>query len=385
MSVPPNGGWPQAPGPGSGQQGPANPSPYAQQPYPGPAGPWPPAPGYPPPVPPQKGNGLKWVLGGVVLLLVIGLAVTTTLLLRGGGGGGVNTPATPGSSSAPSDIASANDTGPLSIIVVEPTCDAYYAINNMVADAQDKGWGNDHRSLGPVSQWTSDQRASVQQTSDAMSSAADQLVPLAKRTPHRLVRELYEQLIAYSRAYVAALPTYTPHDNDLADATVNAAVTITSLCNAITYGSAPLVTGVDPVAGPTTRQPPGDVANPKQFITAADATCQDWVHRQDKFAADTEAWKEIPSSKPGAEWTPDELAINEAAFPIMSAYADANEKAGRASGNPILEDFAVASSIYLRALVEVGKNYQAADGWLGAASLRLASFVSNACTALGTK
>lgn len=384
MSVPPTGGWSPTPPPDPSQQGPWYSNPPAQQQYSGPPGPWPPQAHTS--LPPRKGRGVNWLLGGLVLVLVIGIGVTTTLLLRSDetGGNGTAT-ATPGSSSAPSDIASANDTGPVSIITVEPTCSAYYAINNMVADAEDKGWGNDRRSLGPQSQWTADQRAHVTETSDAMRRAADQLVPLAKQTPHRVVRELYSQLTAYFRAYVAAVPTYTSSDNDLADATVNASITMTSLCNAITYGSAPLVTGVDPVSGPTAPQLPGDVENPKQFITAADSTCQDWVHRQDKFAADTEAWKQIPASKPGSQWTPDEVAINDAAFPVMSAYADANEKAGRASGNPILEDFAVASSIYLRALVAVGRNYQPADSWLGSASLRLASFVSNACTAVGTK
>jgi hypothetical protein len=205
-------------------------------------------------VPSRKGNGVKWLLGGVVVLLVIGLAVTTTLLLRGDGGGG-NTPVTPGTSSAPGDVASADDNGSISIITVEPTCDGWYATNNMVADAQNKGWANDRNSLGPVSQWTPDQRAHVQVAGDAMRRGADQLVPLAKQTPHRVVRELYGQLIAYMRAYVAAVPTYTPKDNNLADATVNVAFAITSLCNAITYGSAPLMTDVDPVSEPTAPQP----------------------------------------------------------------------------------------------------------------------------------
>jgi hypothetical protein len=385
MTVPPNGGWPQAPRPDSGQPGPGYFGPHSpQQPYPGPAGPWPPQPGYPPPVPPRKGNGAKWALGGVVVLLVIGLAVTTTLLLRDDGGGG-NTPATPGSSSAPSDIASANDTGPVSIVTVEPTCDGWYATNNMVADAQNKGWANDRNSLGTVSQWTPDQRAHVQVAGDAMRRGADQLVSLAKQTPHRVVRELYGQLIAYMRAYLAAVPTYTPKDNNLADATVNVAFAITSLCNAITYGSAPLMTDVDPASEPTAPQPPGDLASPQRFMTTAYAGCQDWLQRQDKYAADTADWSRIPSSTPGSQWTPEERAINEAAFPIISAFADATEKAGRASGNPVLEDFAVAAAVYLRAVVAVGMKYVKADGWFATMGLRLVSFVSNACDAVGTK
>jgi hypothetical protein len=386
MSVPPNGGWPQAPRPDSGQPGSGYSGPHPpQQPYPGAPGPWPPQPGYPPPVPPRKGNGVKWALGGVVLLLVIGLAVTTTLLLSGSDEGG-NTPTTsPGSSSAPSDIASANDTGPVSVITVEPTCDAYYAINNLIADAQHKGWGDDRKSLGPASQWTPEQRASLDTASDVMRRAADQLVPLAKQTPHRVMRELYQQLTAYLRAYADAVPTYTPSDNYLADAQVNAGNALNSLCSAITYGSAPLVTGVDPVPGSSASPPSGDLANPERFVTAADTTCQDWVDRQTKFGADTADWERVDAATPGSQWTPEERAVNEAAFPIMSAYADAMEKIGGASDNPTLQDFAAASTVYLRALVAIGTNYVSNDAWISDASFRLASLITSACKAAGTR
>ena len=42
-----------------------------------------------------------------------------------------------------------------------------------------------------------------------MRNAADQTVNLVKMTPHRVMRELYEQFIAYARAFADAVPTYT--------------------------------------------------------------------------------------------------------------------------------------------------------------------------------
>ncbi len=42
-----------------------------------------------------------------------------------------------------------------------------------------------------------------------MRNAADQTVALAKLTPHRVMRELYQQFIAYARAYSDAIATYT--------------------------------------------------------------------------------------------------------------------------------------------------------------------------------
>ena len=63
-------------------------------------------------------------------------------------------------------------------------------------------------------------RAQYEAVGQAMRSAADQMVPLVKLTPHRVMRELYEQFIAYSRAYAERIPTYTPQDDNLALASV---------------------------------------------------------------------------------------------------------------------------------------------------------------------
>jgi hypothetical protein len=379
MSVPPSGGWPQAPRPEPGQPGPGYPGAHPQQPYPGPPGVWPPQPGYLPPVPPSKGNGLRWLLGGLAVLLVIGLAVTTTLLLTRD-----KTPAAPGTSTAPSDIASANDTGPVSIITVEPTCTAYYSINNAVAAVQSNGWGGERDSLGPAAQWTSDQRTRIEAVAAALRTNADQLVPLAKQTPHRVVRELYEQIIAYARAYVASIPTYEVRDNFLANTFVNAQVAALSLCNSITYGSA-VRTTLDPPAPPTSPLPLGDPANPQRFVTKSDATCEAWIPREDKFVADTDAWSKYDSGIPATNWSPEQRAANEAAFPVTAAYTDAIEKAGRSSGNPALEDFAVAAAVYMRAWVNTGTNFVPADGWLNATGSRFGNVVTGACQAVGSQ
>ena len=55
----------------------------------------------------------------------------------------------------------------------------------------------------------------------AFDAAARQTVPLVRLTPHRVMRELYEQFIAYARAYADSLPTYTEADNHLASIAVS--------------------------------------------------------------------------------------------------------------------------------------------------------------------
>jgi len=329
-------------------------------------------------VPPSKGNGIKWLLGGLAVLLVIGLAVTTTLLLTRD-----KTPAKPGSSSAPSDVASANDTGPVSIITVEPTCTAYYSINNAVAAVQGNGWGDERGDLGPAAQWTPEQRTLLDSVATGLKKTADQLVPLAKQTPHRVVRELYEQIIAYMRAYVASIPTYTVRDNFLANTFVNGQLAVTALCNSISYGSAPRAM-VDSPGAPTSPLPVGDPANPQQFVSKSDETCQAWIQREDKFVTDTGAWSKYDSGIPATDWSPEQRAANEAVFPVTTTYADAIEKAGRSSGNAILEDFAVSAALYLRAFAAAGTNFVPADGWLNATGARFANVVAAACEAVGS-
>jgi hypothetical protein len=374
MSVPPPGGWPPASRPDSGQPGPGYPGAHPQQPYPGPQGPWPPQPGYPPPVPPSKGNGLKWLLGGLAVLLVIGLAVTTTLLLTR------DKHSPTGTSSAPNDVASANDTGPVSIITVEPTCTAYYSIHNSVAAVEGNGWGEQRNSLGAATQWTPEQRSLVNAVADALQRASDQMVPLAKQTPHRVVRELYEQIIAYMRAYVASIPTYEARDNWLAYTFVNAEIGLVALCNAISEGSAPRAV-VDSPGGPTSATSVGDPANPQRFVTKSDATCEVWIPREDKYVTDTDAWSRYDTSIPATSWTPEQRAANEAVFPVMTGYADAIEKSGRSSGNPTLEDFAATAATYLRAFVAAGTNYVPSDAWVYVTGARLANVVTSACQA----
>ena len=59
-----------------------------------------------------------------------------------------------------------------------------------------------------------------------MREAADQTVALARLTPHRVMRELYEQAIAYWRAYADAIPTYESVDDHLAGVAVSTSSTI---------------------------------------------------------------------------------------------------------------------------------------------------------------
>ena len=72
----------------------------------------------------------------------------------------------------------------------------------------------------------------------AMTDSADQTVGLVKLTPHRVMRELYEQFIAYARAFADSIPTYTSKDSHLAGAVDSISSAPGDICGAVTYGPA---------------------------------------------------------------------------------------------------------------------------------------------------
>lgn len=378
MTVPPPGGWqPPRPPPNQGQpygqtgNYPQQPPPpgWQQSNWPQPSGPS-----------PTNGNNLKWLLIGVAVLLVIGISVGATLLVTHNSGGGGTTSPTSGASS---DFASADDTGPVSVILDDPTCKTFNGINNNLAAVQTNGWGEMRSGLGPASEWTDTQRTQVRAVVESIRTAADQTVSLAKLTPHRVVREIYEQFIAYSRAYADSIPTYKPADDGLASVFVNASATMIGICNSIEFGSTSRALTLEPAVQPSETSPLGDPSDPRRFITASDSTCSDWVARLDRFNTETSAdWQDRDSSIPGSQWTPERRQIEEAARPLLESYADDVLQMGSRSGNPTFEDFAATTSIYIRAYLTAGNSYINADGWLNYTAFRVANLVAGACRAV---
>ncbi len=371
------GGWPPQQPPPYGQ--PFDPSAFNPQQQPPPPG-WQQGSWPQPSPPPQKGNSVKWLLIAVAVLLVIAISVGVTLIFTRDSGGGQAAPTTSGV--APSDVASAGDRGPVSIITDEPTCKAFNGINNSLANLQNNGWGDQRSTLGPASHWTPDQRAQVQAVATAMHNAADQTVALAKQTPHRLVRELYEQFIAYGRAYADSIPTYTPADDGLASANVSISATLFGICDAIDSGAANRGLSVQSVSPPTNVAALGNPADPQRFVTASDGTCGTWEQNSDKFDAGTADWQKLDPGIPAAQWTPERRAVHQAALPFLTTWAAEMADTGRKSGNPVLEDFAVAAAQYIRAYVSVGDSYVGSDSWLNYIGVQFNQTFLAACRAV---
>lgn len=367
MQPPPNG--PHMPPPGGPYPGPG-----PQQP------PWPQQQWAPPPPPQNRGNGWKWALGGVALLAVIGVTAAVTLSVAGDDNGN-GSPTTPTASGNSSEIASADDRDPVSVITEDPSCAPARPILDMRAAAQRNGWIERDPSI-PATAWTPEVRAQYEAVEQSMRTSADQLVPIAKLTPHRAMRELYEQLIAYSRAYADSIPTYTPPDDNLALASVAAASSVTYICSAITYGSAaaraPLVS---PLPTPSRVSPPSDPADPQRFLTEPNSVCGDWDTAWSQFQKDTAAWRKIPADISASEWTPEQRAVNDEVETVMRRFASELEALGGRSDNPTLRDFADLSAQYHRAYAEGLPTYTPADNYLATSALNSAGIVQAACLA----
>jgi hypothetical protein len=323
---------------------------------------------------------------------VIGVtaAVSISVVKGNGGGGGGTTaqPLTSGASQSPtasnSDIASANDTGPATIITEDPTCAAWGPINNTESAVEAKAdWGN-HDYTIPAAEWTPELREKYETVSKAMSATADQAVALAKKTPHRLMRELYEQSIAYTRAFVDSLDTYTAADNHLANVAVVTGVTILYVCNAISYKSAEARAPFVPdIAAPSELAHVGDPNDPKRFMTSPAEECSRWQSLYDKFGSDTKGWAGLDPAKSASEWNADEHAVVDAVIPVMKKYADDVENLSRSSKNPTIADFGTFSAQYWRAYVAALSSYTRTDSYLSQVAARPPGFIVEACLALG--
>lgn len=367
MSFQPPGGPPPPP-PGN---------PYPPQGYPGPQQPWPQQqPWAAGPPPKKRGNGWKWGLGALAVLVVIGVTAAVTISVTKNGGDG--DPAPTGDTFG---LASADDKGPANIITEDPSCAAWTPIVRTLSQKQKNGWEKRDRST-PATDWAPELRAQYEEVADAMARTADQTVQLAKVTPHRVMRELYEQFIAYARAYVDAIPTYTEPDNDLvgvASATSNA---LTDICTAIGFKSAaaraPLI-GAPP--DPTIVAELTDPTAPKRFLADSEATCGEWIETLEEFDKNSVAvaWQQIDGNIIASQWNAAQRKTIDAVIPLMNTLADDIQELGLRSDNPTLQDFAILAAQYRRAYTQALPSYSTADSYLAAVSADLTAAIADGC------
>lgn len=388
MTVPPPGPFGQQPphgGPGGG-------SPESWPQYPG--GPTPPPPAGPPPpwgpqqhwpngpTPPNRGGGgkAKWILGGVAVVLAIALAVVVTVLVVRPDKG--TEPPADGNHGSESKFASAGDLGPVTIITDDPTCNAWGSISRELAAAEESvEWANRDYTK-PATSWTPSERQMYESVGKAMSTAAENTAKLSGQTPHRVMRELYDQFIAYATLFAKRVPSYDVKDDDFAAVADGISSALGRICTAVALNAASAV-------GPLLSEPEGPSAelrlstddSTQRFIENENAVCDDWESNAKQFAARVESWQAMDPNIPSTDWTSEQRSVVDDVRPVMSANADELERLGRQSHNPTFEDFAILAAQYRRAFVTALPSYTPADSSLSATSTYLVNSVLWACKA----
>ena len=321
-------------------------------------------------------------MGGVAAVAVLATIVAAVLLFGGGDSGAPKGGSDNGSGQETAPVASAKDTGPVAVITDDPSCTAWTAINSQLANGGQGLWNDRDRSV-PASAWTPKLRAQFIAAGQSMRGAAAQTVGLVKLTPHRVMRELYQQFIAYARAYSERIPKYTPADNNLAGAANSASSALGSICAAISDGPAssrgPLV---PPSAPPSDIAPVGNLANPQPLLTTDNSVCSEWKSALDQFGKQTAAWQQLDPNLPSIYWNREQKAVNYAVAPVMNSFASKLEQLGRQSDNAVWQDLANLSAQYRRAFVTALPTYTPTDNHLANAANFASTTILGGCAAV---
>ncbi|WP_244897596.1 hypothetical protein [Mycobacterium alsense] len=334
---------------------------------------------------PDDKKNLKRALGAVTVVAALAIILAVVLFFDSGNSGDNSKPATQPASSteeAAAAVASAHDNGPATVITDDPSCAAWTAINTSLAKDGQGIWNDRDRSV-PASAWDEKQRVQFTAAAQSMRNAAAQTVGLVKLTPHRIMRELYEQFIAYAFAYVSHVPKYVPSDDNFAGTANSAASALGAICTAITDGSAaargPMV---PPGESPAKVAPVGSPTNPKPFLTSPNPTCPKWKSALEQFGQQTAAWQSMSPNIPVILWSDEQKAANYAAAQVMTAFAGNLEQLGRDSKNLTWQDFANLSAQYRRAFALSVPTYAPADNHLANAASYLSTTILGACAVI---
>lgn len=332
---------------------------------------------------PDHNKNLKRALTAVSLIAGLAIVLAAVLLYDRRGSKEDSSPPS-GTSSAQETpaVASAHDTGPVAVITDDPSCSAWTAINNSLSNDGQGLWNDRDRSL-PASAWNDKQRVQFVAAAESMRNAATQAVGLVKLTPHRVMRELYEQFIAYTHAYVAHVPKYVPADDNLAGTANSAASALGAICTAITDGSAAARGPMVPPLAPPPQVPPArSSVHPQPFLSNANPVCAQWTSALDQFGRQTATWQTINPSIPAILWSDGQRAANYAAARVMNTSADDLQQMGRNSGNFVWQDFADLTAQYRRAFAVAVPSYSPSDNHLANAANYLSTTVLGACGAV---
>ena len=350
--------------------------------------------GYPPgwtpavPNPPghqQRRAGRRRALGaGAVVVAVLAVSILIGTLARQPGdvSAGRSESSAAQRNSAPG---SAEDVGPVAVITADATCSEWSVVRGPVVAAQTAAWTRRDPSL-PRQSWDPARARPFDTMGAALKGASDQSAALARRTPHRAMRELYSTFTSYGREYAAALPSYQPANDLLVRTALAAFDAVTNVC-AVADGSSWAILRaqvVPQVPVPTAPAPMGDLDRPARFLAQPAAPCTDWVLADAALRAQTRAWSAVDPALTSDEWSVEQRAAIERTAHVGTQQADDMEAWGRAAGNPVFEDLAVLGAQYFRAYDLGVPTYRPGDSAFARVGFDMSGLIAAACEASRT-
>ena len=321
----------------------------------------------------ERYRKLTWILGGTSVLLAIALIAVLGMSVGGQRDTGDDVREAAATESDHADVsggapAGVADMGPVSVITDDPTCAEWTRIGSALLEVQNRVLWFERDGSIPAVEWLPEQVDMYTTVARAMGSVAAQVGILARDTPHRAMREIYEQLAVHAREVINRIPQYQASDIHLfraADTLVGAA---SSICAAARSGAAQARAPLTPPAAPPTAPSPAAPENNRTTLLADNPSiCNEWV------PLSTDYRNQIP------DWVDDELYLGDITTPARIQFADASEEVSRRSNNAVAEDLAVLGAQYLRAYVAAVPTYGPADRALLDAADNLAKVVDHGC------
>ena len=281
-----------------------------------------------------------------------------------------------------SGYASAADTGPVTLITNDPTCTQNTQIMQSLYDEETKGW--DQLRNTPTTQWSPQDHTTFTNMATAYNNAATQFATLAKQTPHRIMRELYEQSIAAIHTYT---DPNTPNDNATINTAIYANKTRDDICATITHNTAttrqPLAPPMPAPTNPT--PPPQNPTNPAGFMPQPDPTCTDLKNAMTDIDNQTQDWINLDANIPATDWTPEQHTINTNAATTFTTYANTLQQLTTATTNPTTADLLTLGALYRHTFANTIPTYTLDDLYLYKTSVSAPLVISYACDAAGWK
>lgn len=328
---------------------------------------------------PRKGGKEKGIRVFGAKLTVAAVLTGASLTGCSGGRDGATIPdlAQSGSSQQSQDIASSHDTGPITLIVDDPTCGQIPEISDSIRPTLESLDKFDPQI--PANRWTDTRRSRYQEALGQLNIAADKYLQVAKRTPSRVMRELYLQSVAYYKAFATRIDSYVPETHNFALAAKYYVEAIEYICSAefATEERKDNSRSVDP--GPT-APPTTESAIPPILMTEPDPLCPTWIDSMELSEREIQAWRRgFDPALPATTWPEPQRNLMAAAKPVFQQEIDKINVSLKTISNPTLRDLVALTSLYLSTFVSWSDTYVPQDMWLYNTAVSLRNAIATSC------